>query len=63
MWADLILMAMIIAAPIIFIVANVNYEPPPRCEKVDSQRDWNNVCVKERGHQGRCRTVNNHYFG
>ena len=63
MWADLLMMAMIIAAPIIFIVANANYLPPPRCEKIDSQREWFNVCVKERGHEGRCRSSDNRYFG
>ena len=62
-WTDLVMMALIIAAPIIFIVANVNYLPPPRCEEVDQHRDWFNVCVKERGHEGQHRTSDNRYFG
>ncbi len=61
-WADLIMMAMILAAPVIFIWSNVTYEPPPRCEEADQDRDWYNVCVKERGHEGRHRSSDNRYF-
>ena len=62
LFGSMIMMLAILLAPIIFIVVNLNYQPLPRCERVDRNREYYNTCVKERGHNGPCRTAENRYF-
>ena len=59
---NLLMCLAILLTPVLFIVANINYQPPPRCARADDTRQYYNVCVKERGHEGSCRTAENRYF-
>ena len=62
LFVDLLMCAAILAVPVVFIIANLNYQPPPRCPLVDVTRQYYNACQKERGHAGPCRTIENRYF-